>query len=277
MKRKSKISRLGPREKKGKTGPSLLLKGLLFAAVLAGGALGGVKGYDLALSSPFFSLKSVKISPMVLMKEEDVLKISGVLPGENLFSIQPEEVEQKLSDYPWIERGFVKRKLPSTVEIRVTERFPSAILVADKNYLVDREGFVLSLLPRLPELSIPVIKDKKKHGAVPGDKIKSKGLSAGMEVLAVASRVSLTQENEVSLVELAEDGRVRVVTTVSPVSLYFDRAAIDEGFIKLGYMKNVIQQKDVREVDFSFRNQAVVKKGSPVPGEKLALREKLHN
>ena len=95
--------------------PRRVLKGFLFLVV--SGALLAVAVY-----SPLFSVRDVRVLGNHYMPKEDICRVAGVYPGVPLFEVKTAEMAQLLMKDLRVEQAAVRRSLPSTLEIQVVER-----------------------------------------------------------------------------------------------------------------------------------------------------------
>jgi cell division protein FtsQ len=102
-----------------------------------------------------------------LSKEEVVAVLNG-LRGENIVWTDLDAWRRRLMASPWIRDAALRRSLPSTVHVLVSERRPMAIgRVNGEMYLVDERGIIIdSYGPRYATFDLPVVDGL---GAAPGD------------------------------------------------------------------------------------------------------------
>lgn len=123
---------------------------LVLLLLLAVGA-----GVILSLSV-FFKIESISASGSSKYSAEEIIAASGIKKGDNLFvsSVNDEKLKRKL---PYIEKITVKRSLPATFTIKVTDAEEYVCyLSGNKYYPVSRSGRVLSKTDEKPE-GIPEI------------------------------------------------------------------------------------------------------------------------
>lgn len=95
-----------------------------------------------------FNIKTIKISENSILKNDEVIKVSGVSVGDNLLRIKTKRIEQKILNHSiYLDTADVKRKFPSTLDINL--KFASA------TYGVNYEGmyYFFSSKGRLIEIS----------------------------------------------------------------------------------------------------------------------------
>tara|TARA_B100000686_G_C16661439_1_gene901171 strand:- start:276 stop:1106 length:831 start_codon:yes stop_codon:yes gene_type:complete len=90
-------------------------------------------------------IKEVRLSGIKNTNLEDVHKAINLKVSEPIFLINLKKSKQNLEEIGWIEEAAVSRKLPSTIEIIVTEHKPFAIWqYKNKLALIDRKGHVIT-------------------------------------------------------------------------------------------------------------------------------------
>lgn len=100
-------------------------------------------GAFLFLRSSYFSIKDFQVEGNVRVSREEIVARSGQTTP-NIFAFDVDKACRLIESSPWIESASVKRRLPSTIEISVTERTPVAFTPAgDSMWLVDASGRVL--------------------------------------------------------------------------------------------------------------------------------------
>jgi cell division protein FtsQ len=88
-----------------------------------------------------FVLENVIIEGKKNAEYKDIINLLGVEQGAPIFSINIQEVKERLENHIWLKAAIVERQLPSTIYIAVIERTPIAIWqFKQKLYLVDVEG-----------------------------------------------------------------------------------------------------------------------------------------
>lgn len=113
-----------------------------------------------------FSLRHIDIKVTGSLSKAEVLRWSGVRPGQNLLSVDMEQVRNDLSNIPYISHVAVERRLPDSLSIAVEERQPLAVLQPRSShghrllqdvYYIDAQGFVIKPKPGEKLKNLPVI------------------------------------------------------------------------------------------------------------------------
>jgi cell division septal protein FtsQ len=123
-------------------GRRLVTAGKLLAVIafVAASAQGGRLIVRRVIASPRFAVRDITIGPTDHVSAEEVAEVAGVRPGDQLLSIDPDAVAARLTTHPWILAARVRRDLPSTLSIEVTERRAVATALLGALYLLDENG-----------------------------------------------------------------------------------------------------------------------------------------
>lgn len=129
-------------ERLAAVGRRLLVVGKVMAALAAlAAALGAGKwAVGHVVASPRFALREVRVGATTHVSRDDVVERSGVTMGEQLLALDTDRVAARLARHPWIAAARVRRELPATLVIDVTERRAAAVAVIGGLYLLDEQG-----------------------------------------------------------------------------------------------------------------------------------------
>ncbi|QHI73050.1 cell division protein FtsQ/DivIB [Aminipila terrae] len=135
------------RKKKKRKKKNYLLRLLVIIAI-------GVGLYFL-ITSELFDIDSVKIKNNNYYTVEQVKDKSGIKIGENIFKLKKNEIKDKLLKDPYFANVIIKRKLPATVVVEVTERTEKAAVIYNGAYIIiDSDGMVLRKASAEPKITV---------------------------------------------------------------------------------------------------------------------------
>lgn len=107
-------------------------------------------GLYFVLHIDYFTVDGIAVVGNKEVKDEEVLKLSELHTGQNLFDVHPLFVERKIKKNLYIEDVNVNRKLPNEVEIIVEERSGKAQIAYGKKYVItDNSGMVLEIADKV--------------------------------------------------------------------------------------------------------------------------------
>lgn len=212
--------------------------------------------------------KRLKVNDIVIsgnsrLEREDVLGPLKVKRGESLFSLHFSELRGRLKHNPWIKKVDLRKRYPDTLEIRIEEAVPMALLsLKNRLYLVDGDGTRLESIKGETVPFLPVIKDI-------GPEFK-KEMKEALKLVEVLSAKGVLSDRESVEIGLESYG-----LTVN----------MDGEFIKVGYgdyaekferwieLEPEIRKRGlpVQYVDLRFKDTVIVK---PLEEEKEGAKEK---
>lgn len=113
-----------------------LLRFLVLIALIAGAYV--------FLTSPVFSIDQITIEGNTLMSDDDIIKLSGVKVGDNMFERTGHKVKKALTENKYIADVKVSRELPNIYKIKITERQPVIAVSYNGKYIIlDEEGYAV--------------------------------------------------------------------------------------------------------------------------------------
>ena len=128
-------------------------------SVAAGVAFGGYQAAVLLMVASFLSVDAIVVRGIDQLSEGEVLALVAGLRGENILTVDLELHRGRLVASPWLRDGTLRRILPSTIEVQVTERVPVALArLGERLYLVDDNGTVIDEYgPRFAQFDLPIV------------------------------------------------------------------------------------------------------------------------
>ena len=106
------------------------------------------------LHSSAFAVKEVVVEGNQSLQSAEIVRLTGVVPGTNIFLLNEEEIMDRLTLQPLIESVQLVRKLPNRLLVRVQEREPCALLPVTEGFaVVDREGVFLTRVGHMVDIS----------------------------------------------------------------------------------------------------------------------------
>jgi len=123
--------------------------------------IGGIVGYQYVepVLADWVTIRHISISGLHHLQDEDILTRLRVPEHSTLWSIDEEDLRQRVVSHPKIATAVVGRVLPDTLTITVQEREPAAILHNYGNrFIMDKEGLVLSNDLVTANSDLPILK-----------------------------------------------------------------------------------------------------------------------
>jgi cell division protein FtsQ len=102
------------------------------------------KGITTALSMPQLQVQHIAVKGAEKLSEGEVEVLLEGLRGDQILSVDLDAYRARLLQSPWVAGASLRRVLPSTIEISVTERRPMGLArIEGRLFLVDASGVVI--------------------------------------------------------------------------------------------------------------------------------------
>jgi len=171
--------------------------------------------------------------------------------GRNLVELALDEVAAAATKDPWVKQASVKRILPGTLRVTVSERTPGALaLLGGSVYVVDDGGVVMG--PAGPELpyDLPLLVGLDAHRG----KDREATLARGIDILLRLHAAFPTWTRGISEVDLSRGDRVVVTRVEGGPQILLDPDQIDRNLGAYLALQPTIARKvgDVNSVDLRW-------------------------
>ena len=125
-----------PKSKKGKKNTvfrNIIILVLIFIAIMV-----------FAFITPVFNITEIEIKGNSKVSTETIESLSGLHIGENLFRNSKKQIINNIKEDTYIKDVNIKRKMPGTMEISVTERTVEYQINVINGYIyIDNQGYIL--------------------------------------------------------------------------------------------------------------------------------------
>jgi cell division protein FtsQ len=161
-------------------------------------------GYAKVMGTAHLRVSNVEVRGSRFLSEGEVRELLGPAVGENILSLDIDELKSRLRASPWVADATVARTLPNTLRVEVHERAPLALAEVERLYLMDADGVLIDMYgPRTAGFDLPIVRGL---GAVDVEARRERAQRAGA-LLADLGDLG----TEVSEVEVESSGDLRVV------------------------------------------------------------------
>ncbi|MBW3554023.1 MAG: FtsQ-type POTRA domain-containing protein [Gemmatimonadetes bacterium] len=237
-------------------GPALTVLALL----AAGGATlvpRGLRNVD------SFRVQRVEVVGTRFLEPYSVVKAAGLGRDSNVFD-DPAAWRAGVMTLALVSDVRIRRKLPATVEITVTEVEPVALVAGPELRAVDASGWIVPLDPASTPLDLPILSGVEARG---GRLVPAEGAKQALDALLAIRRDAPELAGRVSQIERAP-GLLRVVfrDEAAEALLPVEASELQLRQLRLAYADLVSRGElsNVRRIDLRFRDQVVVSFLRPV-------------
>jgi cell division septal protein FtsQ len=154
------------------------------------------------------------------LSKGEVLAVLNGLRGESLFWTDLDAWRTRLLSSPWVRDAALRRSLPSTVDVMISERQPIGVSRLHEDlYLVDERGVVIDQYgPQYADLDLPIIDGLtiSPGGSAASDAARAD--LAGRVIAAVHSKPEIARK--LSQIDVSDLHNASVILSGDPAVLY---------------------------------------------------------
>ena len=207
--------------------------------------------------NPYFAVREIQVRGGDKVRGNEIISIAGLRHGMNLWNIEPEKIEKKVSRHPWVRRVLVRREFPRRVVIEVEERRPKAIVAVGKLYYVDADGVLFKEVAQGENVRFPMLT------GIRTEELGSSDPPYGDEYRMRLRLGDLMAKDSHALSEIHFDApdRLVVYTIAHPVAIHMGWGDWERKLQRLDRVMTLWQGKEERlgSLDVSFQDQVVTR------------------
>jgi len=218
----------------------------------------GIAGWNWMHATPLFTIDHILVEGLHRGDPDELQTRLSSWLGHNLVAADLEEVRRQTLTAPWVRAASVRRILPDTLAVRLTEKQPAALAVlAGQLNLLDSEGrIIVPWDQRLTGVDLPLL-----TGLDAWDKTERQAQArAGLKVMARLMQYDMDLIDGLSEIDLSRGDRVTIRLNSEPAPLYLSRENV---IINLDHYLAI--RKDihgrvaaVQAIDLRWRGRVVV-------------------
>lgn len=211
--------------------------------------------------SSFFAVKSITVTGCKTLKSAEVVKLSGLQLGTNIFQLDLGAAEGKIRTQVMVETASIQKKFPAALEIAVQERVPRVQVPVQGGILqIDGQGYILAREKITADQTLTVITGiKQPIPAVVGKKLVSPQLQAGLQLV---SQMDQQMQAVIGEINVADVQKIKLYTVQGAEIRLGDAQNLK---IKYDRFQQILQEaaKDkrldrIQYIDVSFSDKPVI-------------------
>ena len=234
---------------------------LIFIVALVSGVF--VYLYDNLLRSPYVKLDRVAVTGVDETMQNEILELAKIDPEASLFSINVDEVKERVEKHPWVRSVAVEKQFPHTLSIRVEREEPWVIVGGERLQYMNRTGRIFKEVEEGDPMDFPIVTGLPA-GAVESDKNVQTAVLVLSVLEAEKGRFSAEQLSEV---HVRGDGSVYLYYSSLPFGV---KVRADELTKRMDDLKKLVEHltrsgriRSAKGINLEYAEGAVVsfKKG----------------
>jgi hypothetical protein len=188
---------------------------------------------------------------------DEVLDRLQVPLGTSLLSVNPADLERRLSAHPRIKTATVRRVLPHRLVVELREREPAAVLrTFSSAFLIDAEGAILSTVSEDADEALPVIIGINDTRVLANDTRWQRAVQDGIKLAGWLTEV-LDGRPEIDLSDPAH-----AVVSIQDLRIQFGSMPLEEQWRRFRLVDPVgrsVPANGGMEIDLRFSNKVIVR------------------
>ncbi len=238
--KRKKISREERKRKKRIKRIKFFVKLFLLVGIIAG-------GITFALTSPIFNINDINVINNVTIPSDTIVSLSELKPGENIFKFYKGNVIDKIKENPYVESVEIHRKLPSTIEIDVTERVATYnVDYMGKYAYINTQGYILEISD--DSRGMPVIQGAttREDDIVPGNRLNEEDLrrlEVVIRIMNAAKDAGL--DGQVTSIDISDENEYSIYLNDEKKTVHLGDASNLSN--KMLYVQAIIEQEKGKE------------------------------
>jgi len=214
-------------------------------------------------TSPRFAVRTVSVTGLNRVEEGHVLRQAGVKGSANVFSVDLEAARERVEGLKWVRFATVQRVLPDTIAIKIVERTPVGVArIRGAIYQFDAEAELLD--QDRGGADFPIL-----HGLISNNaEMNRKKVDLYLQIMT-----DLHGKEEFSEVQINDALEVSVISQHEPVMVILGADHLRDHWGQYLQLRKKIQTEypDTVQVDFRFKNQAILRASPDAPDEQKVV------
>ncbi len=179
---------------------------VLVLTIVGGVSVGLWQGYRRLLTLPYFRVTEVRVEGNLQVASDDIVASLGLTPETSILTLDLPSLTRRVLKNPWIKEASIQRQLPLALTVRVVERVPEAVFIADRRYLLSADGVILAALEDGDLPTLPTLRAGSQHQVAVGDHVLSSEMAQGLSVWRQFQLANAIQGEQAHEIVMAGDG-----------------------------------------------------------------------
>jgi cell division septal protein FtsQ len=210
----------------------------------------GYRAFDLVLNASTLQVRRLVVTGNARLSTGEIQALVDGLAGSNILRADLGAYRGRLLDSPWVEDAAIRRVLPSTIEVFVSERRPIGLSrLRGQLYLVDRHGTLIDEFgPRYADFDLPIV-DGLVRAPGTGEPVidEARADLAARVIESLAGRQELARR--VSQIDVSDAHDAVVLLDDDPALLHLGEERFAERLQYYVELAPVLRQ-NVQEIDY---------------------------
>jgi cell division septal protein FtsQ len=224
----------------------IIYKNLIYAVILVfliASGFGIKKLYHFMMTSEYFAVKRINVFGTINSFTDDIIGLSGISIGANIFSFSSVKTAEQIKNHPWVKKVVVKKHLPDSVSIEITEYKPVMFINFSQLYLVDENGIVFKKLETNEIFDFPIISGISKENYLNNTEYFRQKILSIFEIEKKFSK--LFPQIPISEIVYEKDGDITIISAKNSFEIRLGKGNYEKKLMILDTIINEIKTSDI--------------------------------
>jgi hypothetical protein len=198
------------------------------------------------------SLEKIEIHGNTRAAKEQLVALAGVHAGQNLLSIDPEEVAAGVARHPWVKSAHAERRFPRELSIGVVEHDPRLLVALGNVYYANAEGEIVKRQAPGEHESLPLVTGLSRAEVERGDGRAQARLRDAIGFLADLRAVTGAGPAEVDEIHLDSVQGLSFVPAGDTIQVHVGRPPYKEKLEKLEEVRRVLAERGGKPLEITL-------------------------
>ena len=190
-----------------------------------------------------------------------IINSFGLAARTSILEVDLKDLAAQIMRNPWIKTASISRRLPATLYIRVSERTPRTVVLADRAYLVSDDGLILKEAGPEKISGLPLLRVRVEHPFGEGERLDASRLEQGARLWQQFHHRALDPGLQATEIRLEADGSCTLLLGRRMPYLRFREDALRWQLDRLARVLQIrgISLQELEYADLRFADKVIVK------------------
>lgn len=198
--------------------------------------------------SPIFNIKNIIVEKNEQIASEQIISLSNIQKETNIFKVSNEDTINGIKENPYVKKVVIRRKLPDTIKLIITERKTNFMLEYGSSYVyIDNQGYILEI-SAAPKEGVPKISgyETKQEDIEQGKRLCDNDLNKISTVLKVMYSAKITEiDNIITTINIENENNYSLYFESEGKTAYLGNCTILD--TRMLYVKVIIEKEKGHE------------------------------
>jgi hypothetical protein len=215
-----------------------------------------------SIPTRYFRISALIVEGNQRVPTAAIIESLGLAPDASILEVDLRALAAQVVRNPWIKTARVSRRLPAILQVRVAERAPHAVVVADRAYLVSEDGLILQEASPAETSDLPLLRLYADHSLRTGGRIDPARIAQGARLWQRFHQGALGPDVQAKEIQLKSD---RSCTVLLGSGLPYLQFGEEDGVQRqLDRLARVLEARratlrELEYADFRFADKVIVK------------------